>query len=245
MPNVRLTVEYDGTNFFGWQVQPGHRTIEESLRKALEMVLREPIPVIYASGRTDSGVHARGQVVNFHVSQMPDLGRLALSISFLFRGELSVVDACFVDDDFHARHSAKRKQYSYLIFNRMTPPTLEKGRVWFVTAKLDFARMQSEAAALIGNHDFTSFRGAGCAAKSPEREIFESEFVRDGNLLCYRVVGSGFLRHMVRTIVGTLVGIGRGVQHPDSITELLAARDRKLAGPNAPAHGLYLDWVGY
>ncbi len=245
MPNVRLILEYNGKGFHGWQTQPGLRTIETELLRALRIVLREDIGPLYVSGRTDSGVHARGQVVNFFVAQNPDLLRLMRSVSSLLRGELAVRSAEIVPEDFHARKSALSKQYSYTLYHAANPPVLERGQAWYVGAKLDILKMQSLALECVGTHDFTSFRGHGCMAKSAVRTIFESEISWEEPYLRYRVVGQGFLKQMVRNIVGTLVELGRERLALPSISEVLAAKDRRAAGPTAPAHGLCLDWVRY
>ena len=243
MANIRLTIEYEGSRFHGWQTQPGLRTIEEELKNVLCMVLREEIPSVCASGRTDAGVHAKGQVVNFHAKEDHDLNRLMYAVSGIFRGELSVVAADIVPDNFHATRSAKSKQYSYTIFHRSCPPVLDRGRAWFVNRTLDIERMQKEAGRLIGVHDFTSFRGTRCNATTPVKEIYESELTWNPPYLVYRVVGNGFLKQMVRNIVGTLVDIGRN--RGPSISEILRAKDRRIAGVTAPPYGLCLDWVRY
>lgn len=245
MPNVRLILEYDGSGFHGWQRQPGFRTVEEELHRALSVVMHEPVPWLLAAGRTDSGVHARGQVVNFHCDHEPDLGRLMRSLSSLLRPEVAVVAADIVPDDFHATRSAKCKQYSYRIFRRAVPPVLDYGRVWYIAGPLDIERMQAEAVKFVGEHDFASFRGQDSQSRTNVRTIYESELTFEPPYLIYRVVGSGFLKQMVRNMVGTLVGLGKGVLELKSIEEILAAKNRRLAGMTAPAHGLCMDWVRY
>ncbi|MBN8549150.1 MAG: tRNA pseudouridine(38-40) synthase TruA [Deltaproteobacteria bacterium] len=246
MPNVRLVIEYDGSHFHGWQMQPGVRTIEGEIERVLEMVLREKIHPVYASGRTDAGVHARGQVINFFTSQeQPDVLRVAHSLSNILRGQLSVLQADIVPDDFNSRYSSVSKQYTYSILNRLGPAVLDYGKVWYIGSKLDPQRMNEEAKAVIGEHDFTSFRGTGCNAKTPVKTILESEVLVDGPFIRYRVVGTGFLKHMVRNLAGTLVDLSRDFLSLKSMGAILAARDRKQAGVTAPAHGLCLDWVRY
>jgi tRNA pseudouridine38-40 synthase len=246
VPNVRLIVEYDGSRFHGWQIQPGLRTIEGELERVISLVLRETIHPIYASGRTDAGVHARRQVVNFHTTAAePDLLRLSHSISNLLRGELAVLAADIVPDDFNSRYSAKSKQYSYHILNRFGPAVLDRGRCWYVGSPLDVERMHREAQTLVGEHDFTSFRGSGCHATTAVKTIFESEVYREGDRIVYRVVGSGFLKHMIRNIAGTLVALAQGRLAYASMQAVLDAKDRRVGGMTAPAHGLFLDWVDY
>lgn len=244
MPNIRLIVEYDGSRFHGWQKQPGVRTIQEELERVIRMVLREQIPFVAASGRTDAGVHARGQVVNFNCSSVPDLHRLKHAISSLMKGELSVIEASVAPDDFHSCRSTKQKQYTYTILHRDSPAVLDKGHAWHVGGSLDIERMIKEAALLVGQHDFTSFRAANCGGLSPIKRILESEVTFEPPYLRYRVVGEGFLKQMVRIIVGTLVTMGRG-EMERTVTEILAARDRTQAGVTAPAYALCLDWVEY
>ncbi len=245
MPNVRLVIEYDGAQFHGWQKQTGLRTVQGELHKMLELILREKISCVFASGRTDAGVHAKRQVVNFHCQGSPDLYVLKHAVSSLLRGELGVLEAEFVSPDFHSQHCAKRKQYLYTILNRPAPPVLDRGKVWHVSSKLAVAKMQQEAAVLVGEHDFNSFRAQDCTSVTSIKTILESEIISAGDYLYYRVVGTGFLKQMVRIIVGTLVAIGRGRQEPDSVATILERKDRRCAGPTAPAHGLCLDWVKY
>ena len=243
MPNVRLVVEYNGSEFHGWQKQPRLRTIQGELQSVLQTVLREEIPYVNASGRTDAGVHAQGQVVNFPCQSVPDLHRLKHSISNIMKGELSVVRAEVVSDQFHATRDARRKQYSYTILHRDAPAVLDAGRVWHVAGPLNIEAMREAVGVLVGTHDFSSFQAAGCNSRSSVKEIFESEFTFDDPYLVYRVIGSGFLKQMVRTIVGTAVEIGKGTL--GSMQAILEARDRTRAGITAPAHGLCLDWVDY
>lgn len=245
MYNVRLIIEYNGAAFQGWQQQPGVRSVEAELKRVLSLVLREEIRTVYAAGRTDSGVHARGQVVNFLVQHEPDLRRLRFSVSSLLKNDLAVLAADFVPLDFRARMQAIARQYSYRIDNRDAPLVLDYSRVWHVPMKLDRAAMTRAAAAVLGEHDFTSFRGSKCASKSPIKKILESELIIDGSLLTYRVVGTGFLKYMVRNIVGTIVEIGRGLKPADSMAAIVAARDRRKGGMTAPAFALSLDWVRY
>lgn len=246
MPNVRLVVEYDGSRFSGWQAQKGHRTIQEELEKAIATVLRLPSVRITASGRTDAGVHAMAQVISFHLDQEPDYGVLRRGVSSILRGEVSVILAEPTSDDFHARYSAKSKHYRYTILNRDTPPVLDWGKVWFIHDNLDVERMTKEGAKLEGKHDYKSFQGSGCVAKSTIKEIFSSRVSYNPPYIYYDVIGSGFLKQMVRNIVGTLVRYGRGGEMgAGSISQLLEARDRRLAGPTAPACGLCLVEVHY
>lgn len=240
--NVCLVIEYDGSHFHGWQVQPELKTVEGELNRVLSMLCREDVRCV-ASGRTDSGVHAKAQVVNFRVNSQVDLARIAHGVSSIMRGELSVVNAAIVPEDFDARRSAKRKEYCYSIHVRPTPPILQRGKVWHARGNLDVEAMANAAAQLVGTHDFASFRDSSCTAKTSVRTIEASLIELDYPTLRYRVIGNGFLKQMVRNIVGTLVLIGRG--HIHDIVPILQACDRSQAGPTAPAHGLSLEWVDY
>jgi tRNA pseudouridine38-40 synthase len=245
MPNIKLTIEYNGSKFHGWQLQPKLRTIQGELHRAIEMIVREKISYLTAAGRTDAGVHARGQVVNFHLEKEPDLRRLLVAVSSVFRGEISVIEAVVVPDSFDARHSATMKQYRYRILHRPAPPTLEYGQCWHIGGPLDLQLMAEEARSLVGKHDFSSMQGTGCVARSPVKDLVVSELIIQPPFIEYRVMGRSFLKQMVRNIVGTLVARGRGIPKLPPMQEILAALDRRSAGPTAPAHGLTLEWVRY
>lgn len=242
---LKLVVEYDGSNFHGWQIQPGLRTIQGELQKALETFLRSEIPVVRAAGRTDAGVHARAQVVTVIVPDATDTLRLTHAVSSLLRGEVSIRSAERVCDNFDPLRDAVSKQYSYSILRRAAPAVLDKGKVWHIYAPLDIERMRREAAVLVGRHDYSSFQGKACTAKSPIKQIYSSQLIEEDELLIYRVIGSGFLKQMVRNIVGTLVWFGQGHLTDTDMQAILKQLDRRAAGPTAPAHGLCLDWVKY
>ena len=244
--NIKLTIEYDGAKFYGWQRQPKLKTVQGELDRALQTILPARVERLVASGRTDSGVHALGQVVNFHLPFMPDLFKLSFGISSILRNEVSVVGAEEVSADFHARKSAKAKVYLYRILNRSAMPTLELGRVWHVPQTLNLDFIRREAAALVGKHNFTSFRAIDCTAVSAEKEIFEIKIDDLGQgYLEFRFIGSGFLKQMVRNLVGTLIDSAQGRLDSPSISQILALKDRTQAGQTAPACGLYLEKVIY
>jgi len=246
VPKIKLIVEYDGSRFHGWQKQPGLRTVQSELEQTLSIVCRQPVGPLHAAGRTDAGVHARGQVVSFSVPEQPDLWRLAQGVSHLMKGEVSVLSAEIVHDSFHPGIDSTHKQYSYRILNRPAPAVLDTGRVWHISRPLNLDVMRTCAASLVGEHDFSSFRDSECCAKSPVKMIYLSELENhEGDLLVYRVIGSGFLKQMVRNIVGSLVDVGRGRLKVSSFAELLSKRDRRAAGVTAPAFALSMDWVSY
>lgn len=244
--NYRLVIEYDGQAFHGWQKQEGLVTVQSELERVVHLILRTTdTSGLQAAGRTDAGVHARGQVVNFKTDVEIEPLRFKHSVSSLLKGKLSVLDVSPVEMDFNSLHKALSRQYSYRILNRPAPAVLDYARTWHITAPLDVERMQREALTLIGKHDFTSFRASGCMSTSPFKEIFESEVRVEGHHITYRVVGKGFLKQMVRNIVGTLVQLSRGTLQLQSMEAVMASKDRRLAGVTAPAHGLYLDYVQY
>lgn len=245
MPTYRLVLEYNGARFHGWQEQPGLRTIQGELRSAIKMVLRTDIDKFCASGRTDAGVHARAQVVSFSVECDVDLHRLAHAISSVLRGEVAVLDAALVEPDFRANRRVAQKCYRYRLLPRGVPAVLDRGCVWQIASVLDFGRLQTEAKSLEGTHDFTSFQASGCTSNSPVKTITRSEFYKDGRYWVYDVEGSGFLKQMVRNMVGTLVEISKGRAELGSVAEVLSRKDRRRAGITAPPYGLTLEWVEY
>ena len=235
MRTVKLIVEYNGSNFHGWQKQPGLRTVQGELERVLSIILRRPSGPIHAAGRTDAGVHARGQVVTFRTEDEGlELFRVSQGVSHLMRGELSVISADFVASDFHPGISSTHKQYSYRILNRATPAVLESHLMWHVADEIEWEPLQREIQVLVGQHNFSSFRDSTCAAATPVKTIYVTSLVRTGDITTFTVVGSGFLKQMVRNIVGTVVDLGRGRIRGRTMQEILA-----------PPHGLCMDWVSY
>jgi len=244
MPRVRLTLEYDGTEFVGWQRQPNGRSVQEVLEKALAELLGTAVPTA-AAGRTDAGVHALGQVVAFDAPRALPSKAYVRGLSSLLPGDVAVVEAGEVPPDFDPRRWATGKRYRYLISRRPMRAPLLRRTHWEVFSALDVESMQAGAASLVGTHDFSSFRAADCEAPHPRRTVRELEVQTVGAILRIEMEGTAFLKHMVRNIVGSLVEVGRGRRVPGWIAEVLAARDRTLAGPTAPAHGLTLVEVTY
>jgi tRNA pseudouridine38-40 synthase len=242
---IKLIVEYNGANFHGWQIQPGVRTVQAEMQRVIEIIVGKQVPSLEASGRTDSGVHAKGQVVCVCLDKLPNLDVFRRSISALLSREVSVLSAEEVPVTFDPCRDSLSKQYSYQILNRDVSPVLEYGKLWYVPWRVNRERMIEDAKIISGTHDFTSFRGTGCQAKSSVREVLESEVIITDDLITYRVVGKGFLKQMVRNIVGTLVGLASNRIKGRTISQILDAKDRRLAGVTAPAHGLCLDWVKY
>lgn len=239
----RFILEYDGTDYHGWQIQPGARTVQATLERALAQLIGEPVRVA-AAGRTDAGVHASGQVASFRTeSQLPP-ETIARALNALTPDDLSIRDVLIVDDSFDVRRSARRRTYVYRIWTRRVASPFWRRYAWHLTRPLDVAAMSAAAAALLGEHDFTSFRAAGCDAAHPVRRVMRSEVTVAGDLISYTIEANAFLRHMVRNIVGTLVEVGSGRRDAD-IASLLLLRDRTAAGKTAPAQGLCLTRVDY
>ncbi len=241
---IALGVEYDGTDFSGWQAQAGTRTVQEALEGALSRVADRPVRVVCA-GRTDAGVHATGQVVHFDTEVVRPERAWVLGANVHLPPEVAVCWARAVDPRFHARFSAVRRRYRYVILNRVTRPALLRGRVWWVYRPLHVDRAREAAVHLAGKHDFTSYRALACQARHPVRTVHCLEVQRVGELLYIDVVANAFLHHMVRNLAGVLVAIARGEHPPHWAREVLEARDRTLGGVTAPAAGLYLVQVNY
>ncbi len=240
----RLLVEYDGTDYHGWQAQPDARTVQSTLEEAVERLLGHPARVV-AAGRTDAGVHAAGQVVCFQTPRDLTAAKVQRALNALTPGDLAVLAADVVPDAFDPRRSARRRAYVYRIWNRSAASPFWRRYAWHVPRPLAVEAMASAAEQLVGEHDFTSFRAAGCDAGHPVRRVFRSQIERRGDLVSYEIESTAFLRHMVRNIVGTLVEVGKRERRSEDIAQLLAARDRTRAGVTAPAHGLCLSAVTY
>ena len=245
MTRYKLTVEYDGSDFVGWQRQDNGPSVQAALEAAVAGFCGAPVPV-HAAGRTDSGVHALGQVVHIDIAKetAADTVRDALN-QHLKPAPVAVLSAEAVDDDFHARFSATGRRYLYRIVNRRAPLALERGRAWFVPAPLDTEAMHAAAQVLVGQHDFTSFRAAECQAKSPVKTLDRLTVERDGEEIRVHAAARSFLHHQVRNMVGTLRLVGTGKWTADDVAAALERRDRAAAGPTAPADGLYLVEVTY
>lgn len=245
MPRYRVTLEYDGRPYVGWQRQPDGASVQGALEAAAARLIGAPCQVIGA-GRTDAGVHARGQVAHFDLpkSFKPDTVRDGLN-HFLRPQPIAVLEAACVDAAFHARFHATSREYRYVIVDRRAPLALEAGRAWRAYANLNHEAMQEAALALVGTHDFTTFRHAACQAKSPIKTLDTLTIERRGHRLHVAAQARSFLHRQVRSIVGTLVEAGRGAWRVSDVAAALAARDRSRCGPVAPPDGLYLMAVGY
>jgi tRNA pseudouridine38-40 synthase len=242
---VALGIEYDGSGFSGWQQQAhDERTVQAAVEAALGRVAAHPVRVVCA-GRTDSGVHAVGQVVHFDTEARRGPRNWILGCNVNLPPQVSVTWAQAVPDDFHARFSATSRSYRYLILNRPTRSSLWAGRATWVHRPVDAERMNAAARALVGTHDFSSYRALGCQAKSPVRTLHGIGVERRGDLVDLRVHANAFLHHMIRNIAGVLLAIGRGERPVEWAAEVLELRDRTQGGVTAPPDGLYFERVWY
>lgn len=241
---IKLTLEYDGTDYVGWQVQPNGLSVQAVVETSLAKLLGESVRVTGA-GRTDAGVHAHGQVASLRTARRLPLKAFVAGLNGLLPGDIAVVRAEECDPGFDARKSARGKIYRYRIANRPTRSPLLRRQAWELFAPLHVEAMRRAAPSLLGRHDFSAFCAADGAAKNPVREVRRLDVAEDGELIVVEVEADALLRHMVRTLVGTLVEVGLGKRAPGSVAGLLSSRDRALAGPTAPAQGLCLWSVRY
>jgi tRNA pseudouridine38-40 synthase len=241
---VKLTLEYEGTNYSGWQLQARHDTVQGRIEKALAQIFTVPVRV-YGSGRTDTGVHARGQVATFNLLREFELERLKIALNSLLPGDIVVLGLEPAPVSFDPRRSARARVYEYRVLNRAVPSAFERRFAWLVREPLDLRAMNAAARVFIGEHDFVAFRKVGSAEKSTVRRTTQSRWTRDRELLTYRIVANSFLRHQVRTMVSAMVDCGRGKLDADAVAAILKSRDRRRAPASAPPRGLFLVEVRY
>jgi tRNA pseudouridine38-40 synthase len=241
---IALGIEYDGSAFCGWQTQAGGCAAQDHLETALARIAGVAIETTCA-GRTDSGVHALGQVVHFDTTVERPLTAWVRGTNAFVPAALGVIWARSVDASFHARYSARARCYRYLLLNRAVRPAADQHRVGWFHAPLDVGRMRQAARHLIGEHDFSAFRSSECQARSPVRTLASLEIQRRDDYLVFEITANAFLHHMVRNIVGSLVYVGSGRRAPDWLAQVLAGRDRRVAAPTFAASGLYLMRVLY
>jgi tRNA pseudouridine38-40 synthase len=246
----KITLSYDGADYVGWQRQASGVSIQGLIEDVLAILDGGRAVAVAGAGRTDAGVHALGQVASFTLTREIAADTLVRALNAHLPPAVRVLDAAEAPPDFHARFTPSRKTYRYQIWNHDVMNPLERAHAWHVPGRLDVEAMRAAARRLEGRHDFAAFQGTGGEAATTEREIFSSTLQSaicnmQFAMICYEVTGNGFLRHMVRTIVGTLVEIGRGRQPVAWVNEVVASRDRTQAGRTAPAHGLFLVRVEY
>ena len=245
MRNFKIIIEYDGSAYCGWQRQPNGISIQQVLEEAIKSITGEDVSII-ASGRTDAGVHAIGQAASFRAHSLLPVYKLFAGINSVLPPDIALKDLQEMPDGFNALKDAKKKVYLYRIKNQRLRPVLGRQYFWFVRYRLDLAKMQKAASLLAGEHDFSAFCATGCEVQSRVRKLAPIEILElPDNMLEITVESGGFLRHMVRNIVGTLVDVGRGKIKPEDIPEILASGDRRKAGTAAPACGLFLKEVEF
>lgn len=245
MPRYKLTIEYDGTPYVGWQRQNNGPSVQQALEDAIAAMTGESVTVSGA-GRTDAGVHALGQVAHADLARewRTDVVRDGMN-AHLRSGTVTVLSCEAVGGDFDARFSAVKRHYLYIILNRRAPPAIDHKRVWHMARGLDAEAMHEAAQCLVGRHDFTTFRASECQANSPVKTLDRLDVTRDGDRIEIRASALSFLHHQIRSIAGSLEHIGSGRWTKDDLRNALEARDRKRCGVVAPPHGLYLAWVDY
>jgi len=242
--NIKLNLEYDGTNYQGWQVQPDVPTVQGALERAVRRITGEEVRVTGA-GRTDAGVHALGQAAHFVISNPMPVDRLRSALNAVLPEDVVVREAEEADNDFHARYSAKGKWYRYTIFNRPSPPALDRGTALHVHYPLDVPAMKRAARELVGTFDFSSFACNTGEEENPVRTVTRIDIRKEGDYITIDLEAISFLYKMARSIVGTLLDVGRGKMRPEEMREALLARERGKAGATAPARGLCLMRVDY
>jgi tRNA pseudouridine38-40 synthase len=242
MRNIVLLLEYDGTDFIGWQIQPNGRTVQGEIEDAVAKILQKRIALVGA-GRTDAGVHARGQVANFHTDSLLDLNKLLSGLNGVLPRDVAVLGVSEADHDFHARYSAKKRTYRYYISTR--PTAVDRRYRWILNYCLSVEVMQTCASVISGTHDFTSFCTASSEYMNRNCSVYFSRWIQHDSLLIFEISADRFLHGMVRTLVGTMVDVGRGHSSTGDFEEILDARDRRVAGMASPAQGLFLEQIIY
>jgi len=244
MRNIKLTIEYDGTAYHGWQSQDNAVTVQDKLEETISRLTGEKVKVIGAS-RTDQGVHALGQTANFHTESRIPAEKFAYALNALLPDDIAIKKSEEVPIGFHSRYSATGKKYLYKIYNSRYPSALLRNRAYHVYCPLDLALMQKAAGFFTGTHDFSAFMATGSNAKTTVRSIDVLSLEKSGDIITIEIKGNGFLYNMVRIIAGTLVEVGFGKIRPDDIPGIIEEGDRRKAGRTAPPHGLYLAEVYY
>ena len=245
MRNIKLTIEYDGKKFNGWQRQPDKLNIQGTIEKAIETVTKEPVE-LNASGRTDAGVHALGQVANFKTNSQIPIEKIPIAINTNLKRSIRIIKAEEVDERFHSRLSCKKKTYRYIINNSQNGTAIYRNLETHIPMNLNIEKMQEAVKYFEGEHDFKAFKASGTSSKNSIRTIYKAEVIQMPNEKIYvELTGNGFLYNMVRIIVGTLVDVGVGKLKPEEITNIINSKKRELAGKTLPPQGLYLVNVEY
>jgi tRNA pseudouridine38-40 synthase len=241
---IALGVEYDGSEYNGWQSQADGCTVQDNIQRAISQIAGEPVSII-AAGRTDTGVHALEQVIHFDTKVERPLSAWVRGVNAMLPPSIAILWAHIVPEEFHARFSAQARSYQYVLINRPARSAVHHGKVGWFHAPLDVPAMRAAAQHLLGEHDFTSFRAAECQAKSPVKNLAKLDISQQGDTIIFDLGANAFLHHMVRNIVGCLVYVGKGKHPPEWMKEVLDARQRKIAAPTFAPDGLYLRHITY
>jgi tRNA pseudouridine38-40 synthase len=244
MRNIKLTIEYEGTNYAGWQRQKNAITVQQKLEESIKKLTGEAIETI-GSSRTDAGVHARGFAANFFTNSNILASSFREAINSKLPDDIVILKSDEAEKDFHARYSCVGKQYSYTILNRAQPSALERNYVYHYKRPLDFELMKEGCSFFLGKHDFSAFKSTGSSVKTSIRTVHKAWIEKNGDKLAFYVEADGFLYNMVRIMAGTLIDVGIGKIFPEDISKILSSKDRKMAGNTAPARGLCLEFVYY
>ncbi len=244
MRNIKLTIEYDGKDFNGWQKQKNKLNIQGEIEKAIQNIMHEEVDLI-GSGRTDAGVHSLGQVANFKINSNFPIEKMALALNSQLKNSIVIKKAEEVDERFHSRYNAKNKTYRYIINNSKTGTAIYRNLEYCYPFELDVEKMQEACKYFEGEHDFKAFKSSGTSAKNSVRTIYKAQVTKDGERVIIELTGNGFLYNMVRIISGTLLDVGLGKIKPEQIKTIIEQKDRQKAGRTLPAHGLYLVKVEY
>lgn len=244
MQNIKLTLAYDGTNYHGWATQPNVTTVSHTLKKALEKLTSEKVKLICAS-RTDAKVHAKCQVVNFFTRSNIPIEAFPRALNSYLPDDIVVYDACKVADNFHARFCAKYRKYRYLLLNSKYPNVFYRHYAYWVTLNLNLENMLEACSFIVGTHNFSAFTSEIKTVKNPVRNVEEMSLNKEGEFISFNIKANAFLPHMIRTMVGTLINVGRGKLTPIDVNHILESKDRTKAGQVVPPQGLYLMEIGY
>ena len=248
MPRIKLKIEYDGTNYVGWQAQRNGVSIQGEIEESLKKIFNQEIK-LYVAGRTDAGVHALSQVAHFDIEELSiKTDKIFRALNFFLKkkkNKITVLESKFVNKNFHSRFSVKKKHYLYQIFNRNTQSYIHENKVWFIPQRINIERMKDASEYFLGRNDLNAFRSVDCQARSSIRTIDEIKIRKESDFIKLRISGKSFLHNQVRIMVGTLMEVGKETLKETDIKKIIQSKDRKNAGPTAPPSGLYLEKIIY
>ena len=248
MPRIKLKIEYDGTEYVGWQAQRNGVSIQGEIEESLKQIFNQEIK-LYVAGRTDAGVHALGQVAHFDIENLSiETDKIFKALNFFLKkkkNKITILESKIVNKNFHSRFSVRKKYYLYQVFNRETQSYIQENKVWFIPQKINIERMKNASKFFLGKNDLNAFRSIDCQAKSSIRTIDEIKIKKESDFIKLRISGKSFLHNQVRIMVGTLIQVGKEILKETDIERIIQSKDRKNAGPTAPPSGLYLERILY